>query len=406
MVVAFFLISASMFVLIKGKFADKSATWDEARQATLFMDCSGISCMRIGGRLLEISIEAITQRITGLFFLNLEPSAMAHLSPRDYKVPDEKEKAFVVHTAVFFAVRMVCMLPLLWLTFRCFQGFIGQTIFLVFAFMTLSGWPLPVIDLFFAVTRSIIDWPLSYYLFAQRLHNVYDFATIAVICLLVIYLSNAHFKRWWDIAAIVVFGQLCFENNGITCGVAIFVYTYLEPGFSSPKIRVKIACQRLLIAGVTSLALALIFVWNITLVPQGNGVETSSLSPFGNVMTYFEQYWMRYGSYNYSWLNVTIANFITLLSIPAIFGLATGLVSGWERRRASPPETASSPTEFNAAFAAACGFFSTLIIGFFVSGLSSDMGRQILPLTLMVLLAAIKATEHLMNRKHGSHLLT
>ena len=107
----------------------------------------------------------------------------------------------------FFTTRIILLLPLLWLVFQVFKGFTSQAIFLLLAFMTLSGWPPPILDLFYGVALTIADWPLSYYNFSQRLPKVYDFATIGFICLLVIYLSHCRIKRWWEIVGMVLVGQ-------------------------------------------------------------------------------------------------------------------------------------------------------------------------------------------------------
>ncbi len=355
--------------------------------------------MRIGGVVLGNGIRAIYRGAVEFLFMDTETSVLAHRSPWGYPAPDKGEKAFVVHTAVFMALRIICILPLLWLAFRSFKGFFGQTVFLLLAFLTLSGWPPPIVDLFFWAASGVAEWPMSYFLFGQRLHNVYDFATIGYICLLAIYLSHARIKRWWEIVGMVIFGQLIYENNGITCGVALFIYTLMEADFGSLKCRLVIAAQRISIAAATSFALALCFAWNIEFVSEGRGMEGPALTPLGNIIEYFRQYWKLYGFFNFSWLNVTIANFITVVSIPAIFGSCLGAVSGWARRKAKYTTITRFRTEFNAAFASVCGFGSTLVIGLFVSGLSSDMGRQVLPLTLMVLLAAAKFSEYRMGKR-------
>ena len=399
-IVFIFISLASIFVLIKGNFTKNLIYWSEHHQETSIKPCKGITCMRIGGDILGNAIQNIYESVTELLFMGSETSSLAHKSPwkHDNTAPDTEEKKIVVQSAEFFTTRIILLLPLLWLVFQAFKGFTSQAIFLLLAFMTLSGWPPPILDLFYGVALKFADWPLSYYIFNQRLPEFYDFATIGFICLLVIYLSHCRIKRWWGIVGMVFVGQLIFENNGITTGVALFIYTLFEPGFTSPKSRLLMAFQRIFIAGVTSLAIAIFFFWNVEIAAYDQ--NASNLGPFGDFPAYFKQYWNSHGSFNFAWINVTIANFVALVSIPAIFGLCFGIFSGWEQHKLEITTVADSQTELNAAFSAAIGFFSTVLIGLFISGLSSDMGRQLSPLLLVVLISAAKLLEYLTRKKY------
>ena len=397
-IVFIFISLASIFVLIKGNFTKNLIYWSEHHQETSIKPCKGITCMRIGGDILGNAIQNIYESVTELLFMGSETSSLAHKSPWEhaYAVPDTEEKKIVVQSAAFFTTRIILLLPLLWLVFQIFKGFTSQAIFLLLAFMTLSGWPPPVLDLFYGVALTIADWPLSYYNFSQRLPSIYDFATIGFICLLVIYLSHCRIKRWWGIVGMVLVGQLIFENNGITTGVALFIFTLFEPGFTSPQSRLLTALQRIFIAGVTSLTIAIFFFWNVEIAAYDQ--NASNLGRFGDLPAYFKQYWNSHGYFNFAWINVTIANFVTLVSIPVLFGLCFGFLSGWKRHKDRITTAVISQTELNAAFSSAAGFFSTVIIGLFISGLSSDMGRQISPLLLVVLISAAKLSEYLIGK--------
>ena len=395
--IGLFAVLASVLVMFKGNFIVYFNAWQEVRQSMPAVTCQGITCMRVGGDALGYGVRAIYDGFAGFMFMDPETSFMANKSPWDYALPDEAEHAFIGYVIVFVVVRMICLLPLLWLTIRSFQGFFGRSVFLLLAFLTLSGWPPPVIDLFFAVSSSLLDWPLSYYLFSQR-YSVYDFATVGFICLLAIYLSRGRVIRWWEIVGLALFGQLIFENNGIVTGVSLFIFTIIESSYMPRKERVLKAFQRISIAAAASFTLALFFLWNYPLVDKSFSEDLASLTPLSNSIEYFKLYWTNYGSNNFAWINVIIANFITIVTIPAILGALTGLLYIWERRISKTPLTTNSRTEFKVAFSTACGFFSTLLIGFFVSGLSSDMGRQAVPLALMVLLAATKLSESFVRR--------
>jgi hypothetical protein len=383
--------------MFKGDFTLYFNAWQEAQESTPAVTCQGITCMRVGGDALGYGVRAIYDGFAGFMFMDPETSFMANRSPWDYAQPDETEHAFIGDVIVFVVVRMICLLPLLWLTIFSFQGFFGRSVFLLLVFLTLSGWPTPVVDLFFVVSSSLLDWPLSYYLFSQR-DFVYDFATVGFICLLAIYLSKGRVIRWWEIVGLVIFGQLIFENNGVVVGVSIFVFTIFEPGNIPRKERILMALQRISIAAAASVTLALFFLWNYPLVPKNFSVDRETLTPLSNAIEYIKLFWTNYGSNNFAWFNVTIANLITIVTIPAVLGALAGLLYGWERRIAKIPLNTNSRTELKAAFSTACGFFSTLLIGLFVSGLSSDMGRQVLPLALMVLLAATKLSESFVRR--------
>ena len=223
--------------------------------------------MRIGGDILGNVIQNIYESDTELILMGSETSSLAHKSPckHAYAVLDTEEKKIVVQSAVFFTTRINLLFPLLWLVFEVFKGSTSQAIFPLLAFMTLSGWPPPILGLGGAAL-TIADWPLSYYNFSQRLPEVYDFATIGFICLIVIYLSHCRIKRWWGIFGMVLVGQLIFENNWITTGIALFIFTLFDPDFTSPQFRLLTAFQRIFIAEFTSLTIDIFFFWKVEII--------------------------------------------------------------------------------------------------------------------------------------------
>lgn len=122
---------------------------------------------------------------------------------------------------------------------------------------------------------------------------------------------------------------------------------------------------------------------------EGAGLESaaSEINWSSKIAAWWGYYWEVQGKYNFIWWNVTIANFISLMIWPAIVGVILGL-GFFKSRRGAPVEVA-----FRALLFPAIGFFITLLIGLTKSGFGSDMGRQVMPLVVIVIPLAAMTVE-------------
>ena len=110
---------------------------------------------------------------------------------------------------------------------------------------------------------------------------------------------------------------------------------------------------------------------------------------FVKVAIWWRYYWYTYAHYNFLWMNVLIANFISLMVWPTVAGLILG--AGFAKSRGG----AKAEAALRALAFPAIGFSFTLLIGLFKTGYASDMGRQAMPLVLLTIPLAATASEAL-----------
>jgi hypothetical protein len=191
--------------------------------------------------------------------------------------------------------------------------------------------------------------------------------------------------------ALTALGQVIFENNGIVTGIAFFSAALMMKESVPGLLRFKVALRRLIYAGLTSLLLAMVFILYYYF---NNTHSVSSLgSPISVVPDYFAAYWRNYGQLNLNWLNVTIANLLSYIALPAFFGCMVGSVVGMINWRNAGRDIERALSDGLASLSVSIGFGVTVGIGFFVSGLGSEMGRQLLPLVLLSMLTMTKLAE-------------
>lgn len=396
--VGLFAVLAVAYALMAGRYAAfASAILVPSAAAPVSPDfeiaCRTINvCMRVGVPLLGQAVSSLVDAATALLFMKSSTSTLIAESPWGRMDHATATRAMVSMTAAYLAVRVGCLLPLLWLTLAFFRGSVARFFFLLAAFLTLAGWPPPMLDGVYGALRLLADWPLAYFLFSSELAS-YDFGSIGFICLIALYIARRRRKTLAEIAGLTLLGQLIFENNGIVAGVAFFLDALCDPANGPPAARRRIAFVRLAVAAAVTLAVAAGFAaLYATLNPVPPGARAGGA--LDSILAYARDFWRDYGSNNFRWWNVTLANFLTLTAIPAVVGIVVGAVGA--RMDAGPSPMIAD--DLRGALAAAVGFFVTVLIGLFVSGLSSDMGRQLLPLTLMALTASAKIGEALAAR--------
>jgi len=397
--VGLFVLLAMIYVLISGGYVETARSFAgpeslEYSPYHLKLRCVEIhTCMRVGVLLLEQGVAVLVDWASHLLYMKNSAADLLSESPWGRLEYSDRHHAVAAITISHHVARAVFLLPLLWLTLYFFRAMASRLLFLLCAFLALAGWPPLLLDGVFSVLRLTVNWPLAYYNFSVGVIPSYDFGSAGFICLLALYISRRQNKTFLEIAGMTLLGQLIFENNGIISGVAFFIDALFNPAYGPIARRRRLAFARLGLTAVVSASLASGFaILYLQTSPSPSSSANSLISVFIN---YFRDHWEYYGHYNFDWWKVTVANFLTLTLVPALVGLVIGAAGA----RIGGSYATRIADDLRGALAAIVGFCVTVTIGLFVSGLGAEMGRQILPLALMVLVAATRAGEALSSRK-------
>lgn len=394
-VVLAFIVYAAVFALLKGDYSAYLSSIQSESTAPQLLCQEVNTCMRVGVVAVAFVLTTVLSGVADVLFTDPHLSSLVPESPWGILSPSQAEKLLVVRSVTFILVRFVFLLPILWLCMVFYRRTLDRFVILTLLFVALAGWPLPIVDWFYAMLAQVADWPLAYYNFTQRLVP-HDFGSIGYVVLLYLYIARRARIRLWECAALTLVGQLIFENNGIVTGVALFVATLLLDRPAPMSSRLMLAGRRLAVAGLTSVTLATLMV--VLYRALGDGVVEAvddARTPVGMVVNYFVSYWDAFGRTNLSWANVLAANFAIMVLIPFVFGAGVGVLLALTDARRDPDLARRARTDCLAGIAVAAGFCVTVAIGFFVSQLSSDLGRQLAPLVAVTVVFAAKMGEWL-----------
>ena len=337
------------------------------------------TCMRMGVAVLEFAVEGFVRLISDGVLSLTTANALSHNPTWDYNIFQPEEVRHAVALARRLLVPAFLLSPILIWVFVSFKSFLARLLFLTLVFMTLLGWPIVILDGFFWLMRLFVDWPLVYFAFYQPL-VYWDYGTIGFT----FFLGFALARRWplsaWQIVGLTLLGQFFFENNGIVTGGAVFLATlFLDTGLQW-RARLVLAFRRLGIAALASTGLAVAFIiLQMSITPEA----TQSELGIGN---YFFRAWETFGIYNFLFLKPVIAYLLSMVSLPLFFGALQGVAGV----AISKEVDANARTDFLANVSVAIAILGTIGIGFFISGLASEVGRQALPLATVFLLIGIR----------------
>ena len=285
-----------------------------------------------------------------------------------------------------FVYRVIVLLPVLFVSLLLFEGLLTKFGFLALSFLALSGWGPWIYVPIFDFARLFIDWPISWWNFRMFL-GVYDYAALGFVFILLAYLALQKKFSYFGLVAVTVIGQLTFENLGLVTGVSVFLFTLWDS--AQLKYRIRTALLRLLICGVSTLVVLAIMVTIIRSV--GDHVTPEPVGGIDTVVSYLGSFWVRFGQTNFQAIDILFADFFTLLVPPLFFGGAFGLIkfyiSGKDRGNVVIYRRLAL-----AALSVSLGFTTSLFVGLFVSGLTSDMGRQTIPLVIICVFLGIYMT--------------
>lgn len=375
----FYILCVSISVSIRDTNFQRAVA-DNPSILTEFNELSQIcghlpSCLRIGAGFIGEAIQSGITSIVGAF-TSVNPQSFAGEGTMYF----DSKLALVVGS---FLYRIVALLPLLLVALLLFDGLLTKFGFLAISFLALSGWGPWIYVPMFDFARLFIDWPISWWNFRMFLVS-YDYAALGFVFILLAYLALQKRFYYLGLAAVTVIGQLTFENLGLVTGVSVFLFTLWDS--EQVENRIRTALVRLFVCGATTLAVLAIM---ITLVRSvGAGVTSNSADSIDTVVSYFVSFWVDYGQTNIQAIDILFADFLTLLAPPLLFGGAFGILkflfSEKDRRNVVKYRRFSV-----AALSIALAFTLSLFVGLFVSGLTSDMGRQTIPLVIICVFLGI-----------------
>ncbi|WP_106003090.1 hypothetical protein [Magnetospirillum gryphiswaldense] len=276
-----------------------------------------------------------------------------------------------------FVTQILLLTPIALIALTFARSFPARAALLLAMVSCFGGWPPELINLVFWLGGHLLDWPRAYYLFADR-YLPSDVAGLAYQLLLMVWLIRARSIPLTVLPLVVALGQFTSEHLGFIAGVAMAAHAL----WSIPDRRaaIRLALVRLALAGLVSVAVLMLML-GVVLTREGYYQRWLDGQSVRHMVDEYLQYkWLHYGKYNELWWRVIVANFVSYLSPPMLIGGLVGLVRArWDR------DTLELVTmRWRAAGAVVAPLFLIMVIGGLNSGYTSDLGRQALPLAVML----------------------
>ena len=355
-----------------------SAETNQTRSQDKQRICNLPTCLRISANALSDQTQSIFEGLArGI--ADYDPTYFGGEGTMSFDI-----RLATIMSGVF--VRIILLLPILIAAALLFATVWNQLAFLVLTFLSLAGWGPWVYVKWYKFIGQFIDWPKAWWDFRQPV-IIYDFGVIGFVFLLLLYLCIRKRIRYWEVAALTVFGQSIFEHLGLVTGISIFAFELLRSGSAPFSRRFKRASSYLAVCGASSL-LFFLGLYSALTPDAGSALASPKNTDIGlSVIDYFRGFWVVYGSVNFNAIDILAANFFSLL-LPSM--LAGGLLAGFMKFSGGSSERDSNQIKRRAAAGAAVviGFLAALFVGMFISGYHSEAGRQLLPLISILIFAA------------------
>jgi hypothetical protein len=350
---------------------------------------AGRPCLRATTAILGQSFEEVFGAVAGLFFWNADTSLFFMGSPWEiHDVKGTQVFNWFVPLSAYLSLCLVLLLPLLVVCRRFFNSFAERILFLLVAFSALIGWHPVLVNLFFKFAAVFIDWPRSYYLFSSKFCH-YDFGTIALLLLALLYLARRGRRSWLGVAAFAVLAQATFENLGLVFAAGVFFAALVnQPHDGNATVFRRALADALVAAGAAVLSAFMLSALFITLVDTASSQAGESA-----VVGFMSETWWTVVNNNFGWIRTVIANVITMMVYPLIMGIAIGTLGGF---RGDVSDTARYDAALSIAITGgglAFGFLVSVGIGLFFIAYPAEMGRQITPLAVLLVVPAAKIAE-------------
>lgn len=350
--------------------------------------------LRVGAAWIYKMVEAVFWGFAEFFELTPDVSLLHQSRPDETRrASPEMISGAVAPLLAIYVTSLLLLLPVYGALKDFFAPVAARLAMVVVVMCALGGWPAFVMEAFFAIVRTTVDWPHSYYLFSTLI-LLADVAAAAFLFLIAFFFSRGMSARPLSVAALAATGQLFFENLGFVVGVAALIHQAL--GNEEFRVRLKRGFVSFVSAGAAAAPVCLVLV----LLLLKTGTPTLAGSGISAIETYLLEKWIVQGHYNFAWFNVTVANFISVMIMPCLFGGLIGLLMALGRG-ASEPELLRETAIVKSLLAVALAFFLSMGIGLFISGFGSDMGRQALPLAMLAGPLAAKAAEVAVRLRRG-----
>ena len=340
--------------------------------------------LRVFGSIIGLGLQAINDTLLGLQFLGHDDSPTQHMKA-DMLVsssPYLDLASGLVTATVSFRIYVLLMLsPLMLFVVIAFRYTWQKIILLLALFSAIGGWPEALITTMFRFFSVFLDWPHAYFLFQQK-YNSYDFSAVFISFILLIYLSYREKFHFLELLCLSVIAQLTFEYLGLVFACGGFMRMYFDtnaPYFSVNRILPAfiLSVQILVFAAIVAGVVTAFFFLNggevIGTVPGLSATEANfqTLPHFIWLVTFM--------------ISMLIPSCITGMTI----GIAFGMIDG---------ERFSSlmfQKEFGATFGIFMGFILVMVAGLFTAYYPSELGRQMMPMSLITLVLTVKMGEYL-----------
>ncbi|MBX9635487.1 MAG: hypothetical protein K2X44_10955 [Magnetospirillum sp.] len=230
--------------------------------------------------------------------------------------------------------------------------------------------------------------PNSYHHFFATVQviTVADLFLTATSLLLVLWLSRRNWRPSLKVVIpITILGQMMAENYGMLIGVSLAAFIAMGPG--NRRTQLISALRILAICGVASVA-------TMAALMAQTYLSRGGVTVYGGHQVGLAGLFAEAAIYNWPNWKHHLAN-IAYLCLPALATGAFGAVLSAVAERCPIGEIKAEPTG-RASLAVTIGFLSTLAVAFAATtNLSSEFGRELLPLTILLVLSVIFHGPHL-----------
>lgn len=367
---ALFLTGILLVAMTKG---DMATVAFEAAAGKYIPDGTCLECQRNTAWLFYL-LRGVLNSVSALFFLGPESGPLGLETPWAF-ADSGRNRDVAVAILALYGHRLILALPLYLLAVRLFQGLWSRLIYIAVLLSVLGGWPAVMVNGLLRAGQLVAHWPVAYYNFAHPLFN-FDWAGIGFVNLLALAILAGTDRKPLLVLLLAAFGQVLMDNLGLVTGLSLGLAGWASSGLRRGALALSAAgLGTMLVVGLQS-SLGMMSM-------EQAGLAQAAITgggPLAKLGAWWGYYWETMGKYNFLWWNVTIANFISLMAWPLVVGALLGLVLPAEtgRSRDDVPMT-------RALGLPALAFFATLLIALFKSGVSSDMGRQVMPLLTLII---------------------
>lgn len=388
---ALFLSGALMVAMVRGDAVLMMAHMAGAKASGICLLCDlGEACWvcQRSGAFTYWPVHWLLDGISSLFFLGPDAGPLMRETPWGF-APTGLNRRAAVDLLALYLHRVVAVTPVFLVAATLFRNGILRLVYVVIILSALGGWPAAAVNAVFTLGSLVANWPPAYYNFAHPL-MYYDWSAMGFMHLLVLYSLRVSVIRWWHALLLAALGQMVFDNLGLACGLFLTALC-LQGGISRQWRRGALV---LAAAGLGTVMVVMVQSKLGTMNMSGPGLQAANAAGtdiIARIKGYFSYYWEIQGKYNFLWFNVTLANLASLLILPALAGLVLGIaalrIDGADARRCAEavPSVAAAALSISVTFA----------IGLVVSAFGSDMGRQVMPLILLMVLLSAGLTARL-----------